>query len=300
MGKIAACSILAVMFFSLLAPLSGALQQSQTYSMGPVEGRFELEIDKPWVSLEGLSFDMRNQKQRFTLRIDRIDSDEEWVYEYFQISAVGLTKEPNPVDIKVRFNRSWILEEGIEPNTLSLMVLDQEWEELPLYYSSEDSDFMHFDSRSPKLLAIFAVTGEPIPFEINVSSPCNSNYVCEPERGEDSENCYDCVRKAAGKCVPGERYCVDEYVLDCNEDGTGYTLTSCPYGCSGGECLDIGMGPPTGAAVAINPMFLLVIGILVGALIYLAFIVKKMRSDLRKAEERKRSHEDVKLITKKR
>ena len=295
MGKLFSAVWLCAAFL-LLASVSAAL--AETHYLDPEEGKVVVEMRQPAFSLEKISFNLYGQKGKYAVRIDRIDSDEEWVYEYFQISSMGLHGETDSVLFDIKANKSWISDNNIDLKTLSLRVYGREWETLPLTYTTEDDDFFRYTSRSPELVALFALTGEPVPVDIVVTRPCNGNGVCEPDIGEDRENCPDCFREARAKCVPNEKYCIDEYLTHCNEDGSDYTLESCPYGCFEGECIPLGGGPPTGMAVALNPFFILVIAVLLTVLAYLTLLVKRMRRELVSAEERKTSNEDVKNIVK--
>jgi len=282
--------------FLFFVPLSSA--SSYTFYLEPMDGMVELEIRQPEVSLKRMYFNIPGQNKRFVVRVDRIDADVDWVYDYFMISSTGMQGEPESVAFDIRVNKSWVSDNNIDLKTIALGIYDEDWARLSVIPVSEDADFLHYRADPPKLEGLFALSGEPVLVDIRVTSPCNENDVCEPERGEDRENCPDCIRIVPGRCVPSEKYCVDDYLFRCSADGSEYSLGRCDFGCAGDACLLAGGGTSAGMAIALNPVFVSVLAVLLTVVIYLALLVKRMRNELLNVEEVKISHEDVKKIVK--
>jgi PGF-pre-PGF domain-containing protein len=270
---------------------------SYTNYLEPTGGAIGFEIAQDDVSLERVSFNLSEQKERFTVRVDTINPDVQWVYDYFVVSATGMQAEPESILFGIRVSKSWIDENDINTGTIALSIYEEEWTRLETTEISEDSEFIHYSANPPNLTAYFAVTGEPMSVNIVVTRPCNNNGVCELSRGEDVENCNDCIRRITGsKCVPSERYCLDDYLFECSEDGSEYALNECRGGCSQGEC--IMLGAPTGMAVAMNPVFIFLVVALLSIITYLTVLVKRTKRKLQKAEELKHTHAGFKAMAK--
>jgi hypothetical protein len=294
MVKAMPLAVLMPAMLSILAPV--AIAQSYTFFMEPHEGLVELEIKHPAISVHKIYFNLTGHPDKgFMIRIDKLENDLEWVHDYFSIGTSGLQAEPEPVVIDLKVNKTWTTGQNVDLTTIALSVHDGIWKRLDAIPYAEDSDFLYYRAVSPKLQALFALSGEPVPVEIRVSSPCNGNDVCEPQLGEDEENCHDCISLAQTRCIPSERYCSGDYLLECSEDGSEYTLRLCSYGCAGDACLL----STAGMAVALNPVIVTVVAVMLAVIILLTFLVKRMRSELLKIEERKESHEEVKRIVKK-
>ncbi|MBN2331167.1 MAG: PGF-pre-PGF domain-containing protein [Candidatus Aenigmarchaeota archaeon] len=291
-------ALLATLAILLLAPV--ALAQSYTFFMEPPDGRdglVELEVRQPDIAVHGISFRLRGQHDGYTVRIDRIGNDLEWVYDNFHISTPGLEAEPEDVIIELKVNRTWINDNNVELSTIALNVYDGVWKRFQAVPYAEDPDFLYFISESPRLNTSFALSGEPVPVVIEISSPCNGNDVCEPERGEDRDNCPDCVILAQTRCIPSEKYCSGDSLFECSEDGSAFTLETCVFGCADGACLLSAPGV-AGMAVAQDPLFVTVVAALLAVILLLAVLVKRMRSELLKVERRKDSNEEFKKLVK--
>ena len=65
---------------------------------------------------------------------------------------------------------------------------------------------------------------------------CNNNGICEPELGENENNCPgDCPISVI--CEPYTSRCVEDVLQLCNEFGTDWIdVDTCEFGCSDGEC----------------------------------------------------------------
>jgi hypothetical protein len=289
-------AVLALVGSLLLAPI--ALAQSYTFFMGPGDGLVELDVRQPDIAVHRLSFSLSGQDDGYTVRIVRNDNDLEWVYDIFRISTEGMEAEPQDVVIDLKVNKSWISDHNVELSTIALYYYDGLWKRLPATAFAENPDFMYFKSEPPMLDTSFALTGEPVPVVIGISGPCNENDVCEPEMGEDSDNCPDCVTLAQTICVPSETYCSGDSMFECSGDGTAYTLETCAFGCADGACLLSPLGATAGMAVAQNPLFVTVVVVLLAVILLLAFIVRRMRSELLKVERRNDSNEEVKKLVK--
>lgn len=280
----------------LLSPM--ALAQSYTFFMEPHEGFVELEINQPEISVHRIYFNLTGQDERYRVRIERLENDLVWVYDNFHIGTAGLVAQPQDVVIDLKVNKTWVIENNVDLSTIALNVHDSVWKRVDAIPYAEDSDFLYYRSESPKLNTSFALSGEPVPVEIEISSPCNGNDVCEPGRGEDRENCPDCVILTQTRCIPFEKYCSDDSLFECSNDGSAYTLEPCDFGCANDACLLSAPGPIAGMAVAQDPLFVTVVAVMLAVIILLTVFVKRMRGDLLKVEQRRESHEDVKKLVK--
>ena len=283
-----------ILLFSAVSSSAG----SYTFYLEPEGGAVELEMRQPDISLERIYFSVPEQRGRSVLRIDRIEPDEEWVYDYFRIDTTGMQGEPGPVVFDIRVNKTWA-SDGIDLETVSLSVYEEDWVGVQMAAVSEDADYLNYRAYPTGLAGLYAVTGEPVPVEITVTSPCNGNDVCEPERGEERENCPDCISLQVSRCVPSETYCVDDDLFTCSDDGSDYIIEECALGCANGACIGAA-GAPAGMAVALNPVFISVTAVLLTVVVYLTLLLKRMRVELVSIEERKSSNEDVKKIVRRR
>ena len=280
----------------LFTPMASA---SYTFFLEPGNAMYELEMKQPVLSLKRVYFNVPEQNGRFSVRIDKVDANLDWIYEYIVINTTGLQGEPDYVVFDIQVNKSWIKDKNIGMNTLSLLVYGRNWEKLSMTPVSEDADFFNYRVQPPKLASVFALSGEPVPVGIRVTSPCDGDGICEPERGEDSENCPECVAIRTAVCVPAERYCIDSSnLLVCNDVGSDYSVDPCGFGCADGKCLTSPASPLAGMLVGANPLFASVVAILLMIIIYLAMLVKRVRGELTKAEKRKKSYEDIKAFAK--
>jgi len=283
--------------FLIHIPVSDAF--SQTFYVQPTGGTVELEIKQPESSLERIYFDLSDQSERFVLKVHNAQGDRGRVYDRFLINATGLQSEPESVVFDIRVNRSWIIANNINSDTLALYMYDEEWGRLVLVPFSEDQDYLRFRVSSPKLRSSFALVGEQVLVDFDVRSPCNRDDVCDVELGETEENCPDCFpEESISICIPSQKYCSGGYLFTCNEDGSDYSFKECPFGCADDACILGTTGPLAGMVVATNPVIIPVIVVLLVAVIYLAVLAKRMRKQITRAEERRISHEDVKAITK--
>jgi PGF-pre-PGF domain-containing protein len=266
--------------------------------MEPGSDIYELIINDSWSSIERIYFVLDDQNVRFMVRIETIESQEDRIYQYFRIMTSGISNDPDSTRFYVKVNKSWIGDSSIDTDTISFSMLDRKWEILPLKFISEDDGFIRYRAISPNLSSTFAVSGEPNPVDFVVTSPCNSNGVCESELGEDSDNCPDCIPSSVQKCSPAESYCIDNYLFRCSDDGTHFSYDECQDGCFDGECVSGAAALPTGMAVVMNPVIILVLTVMLAAIIYLTGVVKGMRNELQNVEKRKRSYHGLKALVK--
>jgi hypothetical protein len=289
-------AVLVPLALLLLAPM--ALAQSYTFFMEPGDRFVELEVKHPDMSVHRIYFNITGQDDRYSVRIVKLDSDLEWVHDRFVVITKGIVYPPEDIVIDLKVSKSWIEGENVDLSTVGLLVHDGLWKRFDPIPYAEDSDFMFYRSESPILNTTFGVTGEPVPVEIDVSSPCNGNDVCEPELGEDRENCPDCVILAQTICVPYDKYCSGDSLLECNDDGSDYSLEPCVFGCANDACLLSAPSPIAGMAVAQDPLFITIVAVMLAVILLLTFLVKRMRNELLKVDQRRESHEDVKKLVK--
>lgn len=299
MVKVLVAAAFVVLVMLISAQASAAF--SFTKTTGPVDGVVDFELSVPDIALERINFGLPDQGGKFTFYIEKIETGEEWVYEEFFVDAIGLRGNPESIIFDIKVRKSWIEENDIETSTIALNIYDEAWERIELLQFSEDEDFVHYRASVPELEAIFAVTGEPVPFEIKVTKHCNGNGVCETELGEDSENCRDCLRRVSGNvCIPSQKTCLGDDVLICSRDGRDYTTEECDVTCSDGECVAVAGIPTAGMAVASNPFFLVVVALLSSVIAYLAFTLRRMKETLNRVEKIASSHDNINALTERR
>jgi len=281
--------------FLVMLPLSSAF--SAVFFMGPTEGSVKLELKNPETSLEEISFYLPEKESGFTLRMAKVSPDADWVYDYFWINVTGMRSEPDLVSLVAKVNRTWLSEKNVDMQTIYINIFDGSWKRLKTDKISEDSGYVYYRADSPKLSAFFAVTGEPVPVKFDVNTPCNNDGVCNGESGEDNENCPDCISRLAVVCIPGERYCMEDSLFVCRDDGLDYSLVKCDAGCAGGACVSPEVGI-TGALLSDNPVYISVIAVLLTVIVYLTMMVRRTRHMLHNAERTRHYHEDIKDIAK--
>ncbi len=275
--------------FALALLLALPLQASAYSFTGyvqPLGDVADVAIPDTGLSVERLNFYVPDTDGRFTLRVDSVSYNQTppEVYQYFNIDTVGLSTPPAQAIIDFRVGKEWINESRIEPSTIMLSICDVACQPLDIIKIGEDDDFVHFRAESDALAGFFAVSGTPNPVDITFRSGCNGNGVCEPDLGEDSETCSDCLEKAGyTKCVPLENTCLGDSLLSCSSDGKNYDLTPCDFGCADGECLSQG-DALTGLAIAGGPAIMAVIAALVAVVAYLAISLNGVRKRLRNVE----------------
>ncbi len=288
--------------FALLFSTQASAVTSVTKIAEPRDGLVELSIGSRDLSLTGIRFRLPDQGDTFTVYVKNLEPDEDWVYEYFVVDAAGLYGHPESIFFEFRISREWIEENYVETSTIALSMYDPddgEWETVTTVKFSEDDEFFYYRASFPRLEALFAVTGTPNPFDISVTLNCNGNGICEPELGEDKENCHDCFGTVADNvCIPSRRTCLNDNVMICSDDGRDYRLEPCDVACSEGECVDQPGLPLAGMAVAANPLYLSVIALLSSVIAYLAFSLRRMKETLGRVEKLAGSQEDIRALAK--
>jgi PGF-pre-PGF domain-containing protein len=294
---VVAATMLAVILFS--AHLSAAI--SYMRYMEPVEGIVDFSISHDSLCLERVNFRLLGQRGNFVIIADEADPGLEWVYQYFVVNSTEMNGEASQVLFDVKVAKSWIEEMNVDLKTISLnayLSAEGGWERIEAVKFAEDSDYIHYRSTPPFLIGLFAVTGEPVPVEVAFNMGCDGDGVCEPENGEDNENCRDCLSNAPpAKCVPSEKHCLDDMLLTCSEDGADYVLEMCANGCVDGACVPPGV--PTGMAVYSGSILLFVVVVLVIVIAYLVFTLKGLRRSLSNVERVRASHEQLASIARK-
>jgi len=293
MDKLLWVSALVLAVFLLQSGVCQAF--SAVYFMEPADGTVQLSVNESWSSIDSVYFKTEGQKSGYRIRVDKIQANSSRIFDYFTINTEGLQTEPKEVVFVFRVGKSWIESGKIVPDTISVNIYTNEWQTAGAVRYGEDDGFYYYMADSPKLAAAYAVTGEPLPIGFDVSRPCNGNRVCEPGFGETSENCPDCVTVLTGKCVPGEQYCMGDYVFSCNSEGSDYALEKCDYGCADGKCAAVSSSSiPSGMIVAANPYVLSVVVILLAVVLYMGFALKRVRDELRRLEKQKSRPENIK------
>jgi PGF-pre-PGF domain-containing protein len=297
MVKVLAAAVFAAFVCLISAQASAAF--SVTENVVPVSGFVDFDVESRQISLHSIQFRLPDQGEAFQINVQRLEPDDEWVYEYFYVDAVGLYGHPQSIFFEVKISKEWIETNQVEASTIAVSMYDEtddEWETAKTVKFSEDREFVYYRASFPKLETLFVVTGEPYPFEITVTSHCNGNDVCEPELGEDSGNCRDCLRRVTDNiCIPGERTCLGDNVFICRSDGRDYLVETCEVTCYEGACVDQAV-PVTGMILGANPMFLVVVALLSSVIAYLAFTLRRMRETLSRVERLAASNEDVKAL----
>ncbi len=295
MVKQLAVPVLALVFTVLSCQFAGATTFEKTVSS--VDGLVEFEVNEAGISLQDVKFSLADQGGEFTINVEKVETDDERVYEYFYIDAVGLHGSPDSIIFGVEIARTWIDEKNIEPSTIGLNVyVNDRWQWTELLQISDDKDSIYYKAVVPVLEALFAVSGESSPFTIRVTDQCNGNGVCETELGEDSENCMDCMARASPVCVPFQKTCAGDNVMVCGDDGKDFRIKQCDVTCSEGECVSQASLPTAGMVVAENGMFLSVVAFLSSIIAYLAFTLRKMKNTLNRVEKLAISKDDIKFL----
>ena len=189
------------------------------------------------------------------------------VYRYLEINGTGITDEDiEEAWIEFRVLKSWVEDNNIDRETVVLKRFQNgRWQPLetemledgsPAITSSsvagffsfitgiitgmmtgmvtgfasdtDGEDYYFFRARTPGF-SYFAITGKVM----NEVSVCNNNSVCEPDDGEDVQNCpADCYSGPVRLCTPGEKRCHEIELQECNQIGTAWVAKEvCVYGC---------------------------------------------------------------------
>ena len=284
------------MTFSVL--LAAQLSSAAVFSefLRPDNGIVSFTVDDDTISLYRVQFET-SQSGGMTITVDNAESDEDYIQEYFLIDVSGLQDAPENVMVEFRINKYWIAINNVQENTLALNVYNGEWVVLDPELIGEDDDFLYFRTESPVLEALFAVTGEPLPLEFRTTSFCNGNDICEPEEGEDTENCGDCLsRVTADICVPFQVTCAGDYVMECGSSGKEYELTPCDFTCSDGECVAPDLLPAAGMFVTENSAYLALVAFLASIIAFLLFSLRRTRQALFRIEKLAATQDDLKSI----
>ncbi len=289
---------IAVLLASALA--EGVSAASYFRSVNPTEGIVDVSPDSE-MSLQRIYFTV-NRFDSMSLKIESTPGSVDWVYEDFIIDASGLSSTPKGIVADFRVSRYWVNLNNIQTETIALNYYDGEWQRIEAEQTAEDDDFLYFTAELPVLEAYFAVSGQPLPVSIEVTSYCNSNGACEPEAGENVENCMDCLRRAdSNVCVPMEKTCAGSNIMVCNDFGTGFSVEQCLYECAEGECTEPTLtGAVTGFFVAENAYLLGIVALLASVIAFLGFSLKRTRDDLNRIERVATSNESMKNLADKR
>jgi PGF-pre-PGF domain-containing protein len=285
MGSISAFSCAAILSALLLCIPSSA--QSFVGNIEPSDsGVYDVRTPVSGLSLERVSFLAGSKTGRFTLNVYHLNTSEEWIYEYFQVTTSRLQAEPRDFVMDFHISKAWVEENNVALDTVSFFVFDgkDSWTDIPAVKFTEDASFLHYRALSvPSLEGVFAVTAEPVPVQIEFVRHCDGNGVCEAVKGETEENCNDCSPSVAGsKCAPSETYCNGDALFTCSDDGSSYSIETCANGCLDGRCL--AYPAPTGMVVVGSPFFMGVVAVLVMVITYMLFSLRNVRRRLSSAE----------------
>ncbi|MDD4254851.1 MAG: PGF-pre-PGF domain-containing protein [Methanofollis sp.] len=80
-------------------------------------------------------------------------------YQYLNITAPDMTDANVSATILFRVNRSWIADESIDEETITLYRYNGSWTALPTSFVREDDDYLYFEATSPGF-SVFAISGE--------------------------------------------------------------------------------------------------------------------------------------------
>lgn len=294
MKKALSATVLVVLAVLLQTHLSSAVIYVKY--INPHQGAVSFTIDDSSISLRKVSF-RTEQDTGFKMTVEQIEPDDEWVHDHFILDAFGLYDEPESIVMDLRISKYWINVNNVQQNTLRLNIFRDEWERIEIDRYDEDEDFFYYRAEVPELERIFMVTGEPLPFAFEMTAQCNGNDVCEPEEGETAENCGDCLRRVTNDiCVPFQSTCAGDYVMECNSDGTDYTLTPCDAYCSEGACVSAGILPAAGMFISQNPLYFVVVAMLSSIIAYLFFSLRRTKEALLRVEKIATSQDNLKNI----
>jgi PGF-pre-PGF domain-containing protein len=169
------------------------------------------------------------------------------VYQYIEMEKKNIDDtDIESASITFTVNRSWILKNKIDRNSVALNRYMGKWEKLPTALVSEDDEFVYFKAVTAGF-SYFAITGETEKAGIcrENESRC-SEAALERCNGSEWERVKVCENGCVnGSCVEiericelGSRVCEGDRIVVCSQDGTEWVrLESCEWGCSEGKCV---------------------------------------------------------------
>ncbi len=207
-----------------------------------------------------------------------IDPPPRTVQSYMNITSTVNASRLSRVIIEFEVQNSWLERNDVPPEGVSLMRLNQVWEDLPTILLQAGNETALYKSESPGL-SWFAVTGttgaNPVQ---NDTGPTGSQEpgtetgetgTQEPEGPVVPDEVYDL-------CVPGEKECLAGWVIQtCNAFGTGWVNQQrCLYGCFGGECSETLV-----IEIDYNSLWIAVIAVLIIVILTLVYTKRRAIDD---------------------
>ncbi|MCK4555433.1 MAG: PGF-pre-PGF domain-containing protein, partial [Candidatus Aenigmarchaeota archaeon] len=134
------------------------------------------------------------------------------VYHYFEISTVNITDsniENTTIEFKV--NNSWIVDNNIDPDSITLNRYTTQWTALPTSKKSNDGNYAYYFTETPGF-SLFAITGSEAGTQQSSTQP-NQTAECPvcPNCGEWSE-CVDTQKtRTCYKCSAETDYICQKY-----------------------------------------------------------------------------------------
>jgi len=128
-----------------------------------------MHVDDPEIGLKMINITLKNPATLVTITVKKLEDKPSSVihevsgkiYKYIEIETSNLADENiSKVDIQFPVNKTWIVDNDIDSNTVALNRYTTTWKKLPTVKIDEDSDYLYYEAEAPGL-SIFAVTGEP-------------------------------------------------------------------------------------------------------------------------------------------
>lgn len=207
-----------------------------------------MEIDVPGIAATSVTVEVSESVRTsnmivrgFSIKPSEIGAVPEGrVHSYMNITTTVNRSRISRAVVEFYVESSWTEGLGIEPSSVRLMRLAEEWEELDTIFLGSDGG-RHSFRADVAGFSWFAITGQPIQNE--TGSP--EDGTSEPGPTEQEPGGETPGQPAAPDvewelCTPGEAQCVAGVIRQlCNGDGNGWVnKETCYYGCMDGECSD--------------------------------------------------------------
>jgi PGF-pre-PGF domain-containing protein len=218
----------------------------------------KMTITREEIAFTEISFEVHNPANNVKLTITKLDAKPAAivhevigkVYKYIEIKPQNI-EDANikAASIKFKVAKSWLTDNNLDPDTVTLNRYTTKWDALPTTKVDEGADNIYYNATTPGF-SVFAISAqEKVP---QICTPnitrCVDNEVeqCNPE-GTAWVLVETCVFGCAdGRCnpppqicTPGEVRCSADamQVQQCSADGTTWTtLMVCEFGCFEGQC----------------------------------------------------------------
>jgi PGF-pre-PGF domain-containing protein len=143
-------------------------------------GSNDMEINNDAIALNKVTLNIKDEvKTASLLKVQVTNNPPEKVensYQYLQIESEH--DEFLSVDIYFSVNKSWIIDNNIDPLTIELLRYEQNWTRLDTYLEGNDTDLYYYKSETPGF-SYFAISGETVKEEIIEESITKNDFVTD-------------------------------------------------------------------------------------------------------------------------